>query len=64
MEYLKVLTFVLALTFVDGKRDGAPTAACSTMTPGHNTRAQNSSAPYKIVLSNNTYYGGERIKGE
>ena len=65
MAFIKVFILVLVCTFVDARSSGAQTpTACQDMTPRHNSAAaQSTPAPYSIVLSNNTYYGGERIRG-
>lgn len=55
-----IMTLVIA---VDGFRSGPPLSACGDMFPkGHGVPAQNSTAPYQILVSMNLYQPKEKVR--
>ncbi|XP_022096285.1 putative defense protein 3 [Acanthaster planci] len=59
---LLILTVIAAvLSGVDSRPDGAPVAACTSLTPSHGVSLANGPSPYSLQLSQSTYTPGGMV---
>ena len=67
MEWVSVLVVCLLHLFIirtEGYPQGAPSSACTFMTPSHYPASfQNSQSPFVIYTSSNTYVPEQNIQG-
>ncbi|XP_063409427.1 putative defense protein 3 isoform X2 [Mytilus trossulus] len=61
MIYLQCVVMLLYCSYVHGKKTGALQSSCNDMTPGHQSTAQTSPAPYRVVVGKTKYTGGDTI---
>lgn len=58
---LQLILFAGTFAFIEMFPTGAPAARCSDMFPNHQAAAQTGSAPYEVVVDNNSFGNGSTV---